>query len=73
MHGVEGCLGTLSPGVPLELGCWFLSLRQSIFCPFGRYPPCGPMVRTVVNYVVVQRKCPPKCSGKVSVGMVLSY
>ena len=23
--------------------------------------------------VVVQRKCPPKCSGKMSVGMVLSY
>ena len=24
-------------------------------------------------FVVVQRKCPPKCSGKMSVGMVLSY
>ena len=27
----------------------------------------------VVVCVVVQRKCPPKCSGKMSVGMVLSY
>ena len=33
-----------------------------------------PMARRAqLDIVVVQRKCPPKCSGKVSVGMVLSY
>ncbi len=33
------------------------------------------VVRQFVSerFVVVQRKCPPKCSGKMSVGMVLSY
>ncbi len=39
----------------------------------------GPMGRVsavqmqAIPRVVVQRKCPPKCSGKMSVGMVLSY
>ena len=32
-----------------------------------------PVILEFVNAVVVQRKCPPKCSGKMSVGMVLSY
>ena len=46
---------------------------QETSCSYETVGPGGSPGESDPIAVVVQRKCPPKCSGKMSVGMVLSY